>query len=162
MPDLAGQIGLVGNPTHFWPHVISWATHSPVYHTVLAVDNLRCVSAEPGGARLRMNNEWPHIVWSDFDLTEAQRDTITEWGIAHLGTPYNFVDDIAIGLGTVFGWATPMWLQRYLSSDYTLECAQLVDSAYAAAGIHLFDDGRLPGAVFPASYVPIFTAHGWM
>lgn len=162
MPDYTGQIGLVPHPVHFWPRVIAWATHSTVYHSVLAVDNTRAVSAEPGGAVFRPLNFWLDTIWSDFDLTDEQRENISDWGVKHIHTPYNFIDDLAIGLAMVFGLHTPKWLQGYLSSDYVLECAQLCDSAYRAAGIQLFDGGRLPGAVFPGSFVPIFTAHGWM
>jgi hypothetical protein len=161
-PDLAGQIGLVLKPTSFWGRLIAWWTNSPAYHTVLAIDNVRCISAEPGGARYREISLYPEIVFSHFDLTEEQRDNIVDWGIRHLGTSYNFAEDIAIGIGLRFGMKTPLWIQRYLSSDYILNCSQLCDAAYFNADIDLFTDHRLSGAVFPGSYVPLWVAKGWM
>jgi hypothetical protein len=162
MPDFTSQIGLVPHPIRFMPRLIAWATHSPVYHSVLAVDNTRAVSAEPGGAVFRPLNFWPDTIWSDFDLTAEQHKDITDWAVQHIHTPYNFADDLAIGLALVFKLRTPKWIQRYLSSDFVLECGQLCDSAYRAAGIELFNDGRLPGAVYPGSFVPIFQQNGWM
>lgn len=162
MPDRTGQIGLVPHPVRFWPRVIAWATHSTVYHSVLAVDNTRAVSAEPGGAVFRPLNFWPDTIWSQFELTPEQREDIADWAVAHIGTAYNFLDDLAIGLAMVFGIHTPKWIQRYLSSDYTMECAQLCCQAYTEAGIDLFTDGRPPGAVYPGSFEPVFRTHGWM
>jgi uncharacterized protein YycO len=162
MPDFTGQIGLIAHPRGFWPRVIAWATRSPFYHSVLAVDNTRAVSAEPGGAVFRPLNFWPDTIWSDFDLTAEQKEDITDWAVNHIRTPYNFLDDLAIGLALIFGLHTPKWIQSYLSSDYTLECAQLCDAAYRAAGIQLFDDGRLPGAVYPGLFAPIWQKNHWM
>ncbi len=162
MTDYTAQIGLVPHPVRFFPRLIAWATHSTVYHSVLAIDNTRSISAEPGGAVFRPLNYWPDTIWSDFDLTPEQQEDITDWGVKHIHTSYNFLDDAAIGIAMVFGLHTPKWIQRYLSSEYSLECGQLVDAAYLAAGIHLFRDDRLPGAVYPGSFEPIFHAHGWM
>ncbi len=162
MTDYTAQIGLVPHPVRFWPRLIAWATHSTVYHTVLAIDNTRSISAEPGGAVFRPLNYWPDTIWSQFDLTPEQQEDITDWGVRHKNTPYNFLDDAAIGIALVFGMHTPKWVARYLSSDYSLECAQLCDAAYEFAGRPLFDDGRLPGAVYPGSFEPIWRANGWM
>ena len=37
-------------------------------------------------------------------------------------------------------------------------CSQLVDEAYARAGVQLFDDGRLPGDVTPADLYGLIAA----
>lgn len=162
MVDLTAQIGLVPHPVRILPRLIAWATRSTVYHSVLAIDNTRAISAEPGGAVYHPLDYWPDTIWSHFALTAEQREDITDWGINHYGARYNYLDDLIIGLALIFGIHAPTWMQQYLSSDYILECGQLCDSAYRAGGIQLFDDGRLPGAVYPGSFVPIFTEHGWM
>ncbi len=161
MTDLTGQIGLVCEPTSFWPWLIATVTRSPVYHTVVAIDNVRCVSAEPGGARLREISRYKHIVFSRFELTEEQRDDIVDWALAHLDVPYGFFSDIAIFLGLKLGLKTPKWIARYLSTDQVMMCSQLCDSAYAENGVHIFTDGRLPSAVWPGSYVPLWKRRGW-
>lgn len=80
---------------------------------------------------------------------------------AHVGTPYSFLDDAAIGFALLTNWRAPRWVEQRLSSDRHLQCAQLADAAYEAAGLRLFDDGRLPGAVYPGSFIPIWQQHGW-
>lgn len=159
---LAGQIGLVPHPVAFWPRAIAWVTRSTVFHTVLAFDDVRCLSAEPGGAVVRSVTAWPDVIWSRFELTDEQLDDIVDWGIAHWGVPYGFFTDVAVALALLLGWSTPRWVARYLSTDQVMNCSQLCDSAYLAAGIHLFDDGRLPSAVYPGSFVPLFKERGWM
>lgn len=162
MTDYTGQIGLVPHPVRFWPRAIAWATHSIVYHTVLAIDNTRTISAEPGGAVFRPLNFWPDTIWSHFDLTPEQQEDITNWGVRHIHTPYGWFTDAADALALLLGLRTPKWVARYLSSEYVMNCSQLCDSAYRDAGIQLFDDGRLPSAVYPGSFEPIWRAHGWM
>jgi hypothetical protein len=100
-------------------------------------------------------------VWSNFDLTDTQTHKIVSWATNHIGTPYSWLDDLAIGVALITRRATPDWLERYLRSTGHLECAQLADLAYQAAGIHLFRDHRAPEAVYPGSYVPIWKAFGW-
>ncbi|MFB9641519.1 hypothetical protein [Agromyces lapidis] len=133
-------------------------------HVVVAVSNDRCVSAEPGGVRYRpisyyADNE--EIVWSRFELTPAQRKTIQRWAVNHVRTKYNWADYYAIGFAMITKSATPARLRRWLSSTDSLQCAQLADQALQAAGIHLFKDDRVPGAVYPGSFGKHFHAMGW-
>lgn len=161
MADLTGQIGLVPHPMGFWPHIIAWVTRSTVYHSVLAIDDDTAISAEPGGAVLRPVDFWPDTIWSHYDLTATQAHSIREWGISHLDTPYGWLTDITIGLALLFKLRTPHWIAVYLSSDRRMNCSQLCDQAYSQAGIELFTDGRLPSAVYPGSFVPLFKVAGW-
>ena len=64
-------------------------------------------------------------------------------------------------LVTLLDPATMIETPDGLSSDRHLQCAQLDDSAYEAAGLRLFNDGRLPGAVCPGSFIPVWQQHGW-
>jgi hypothetical protein len=40
-------------------------------------------------------------------------------------------------------------VRDFVADEGHLICSQLVDEAYLRAGVHLFDDGRLPGDVTP-------------
>lgn len=158
---IRGQIGLVFQPTSFIERLVCNITRSKSYHCVLAITDYVAVSAEPGGAVLRPTDYWPNTVWSQFALSEADVTAITAIGAGFIGTPYNFLDDLMIGIGIAYRYKAPLWIRKWLSSDSSLECAQLCDSAYEHAGLHIFDDGRLPGAVFPGSFEPIWKANGW-
>lgn len=157
-----GQIGLIGTPTNFAERLICWATGSKYFHTVLAVTEDWAVSAEPGGARLRPIDAWPDTVWSDFPITNAQRAKIVQRGHSYINRPYNWLNDLSIGVGLVLGWETPKFIREYLWSEESLECAQLCDAAYDHAGYHIFNDGRLPGAVWPGSFEKIYRKNGWL
>jgi hypothetical protein len=47
----------------------------------------------------------------------------------------------------------PQWLKSYVANSRHMICSQLVDQVYFAAGVHLFDDGRIDGDVTPADLV---------
>lgn len=162
MTDLTGQIGLVTNPTGFWPVVIATVTHSPVYHVVVNVGNDQIVGAEPGGAKLTSTSVYPHVVWSQFDYTDWQRDRVVEYAINHIGWEYNYLDDAAIGIGLLLGRdLTPLFIKARIQDPDALQCAQLADNALLGAGIHVKADHRIPRAIFPGSFVPYFKEQGW-
>ena len=162
MIDYTAQIGLTLDGRGWFARIIQVVTRSPANHVVIGLDNIFCIGAEPGGAKIRRIDSFTNIVWSDFDLTSAQRKTISLWARNREGVAYSFLADIAIGLSFIFHDRTPRWLENYLSSDYVYECAQLAQAAYLSANIDLFDGKLLPGEVFPGSFVPIFRSHGWM
>lgn len=158
---LTGQIGLIPHPHGWVEHAIETVTRAPVHHVVVAITETLVIGADPAGATVHRVSDYPDAVWSHFGLTDQQRHAIVVWASAHVGTPYSFLDDAAIGIALLSGIPTPRWVQERLSSDRHLQCAQLADAAYLAAGLHLFDDGRLPGAVYPGSFIPIWQQHGW-
>lgn len=157
-----GQIGLVPHPRSFIEWAIEKVTRSTVHHAVIGISENWCVSAEPGGARLRPISGYADAYWSHFDLTDTQQTAVVGFAKSHIGVPYGWFTDAAIGLSFLLHARTPRWVEDYLNSDRRFECAQLCDAAYVAAGIHLFKDGRPPGVVYPGSFEPIFRAHGWM
>jgi hypothetical protein len=161
MPARPAQIGLIGHGGSISSNLIEWVTRSPVHHVVVALDDGTCIGAEPGGARIRPLSDFPQTSWSAFALTLHQVIMIVNWCRDHEGVPYNFLDDVAIGLALLTRMHVPGFVQRRLSSDEHLQCAQLADSAYAAAGVHLFED-VLPGAVYPGTFVPLWRQVGWM
>jgi hypothetical protein len=160
---LTGQVGLVHTNRGFLGRLVQVVTRSYWNHTVIAISDTECVSAEPGGAVIRPIAYYAdeHVVWSRFDLAGYQRRLITGWARDHIGTPYNFADFVLAGLVSITGRATPEWLRRIVATPDRLICSQLCDYAYQAANLHLFDDRRPEGAVTPASFGRIFTAHGW-
>ena len=146
-PEL-GDFGVVR--TGGWAgRLIRWATRSPVNHAVLYVGGGQIVEGEPNGAALSPVSRYGNRVeWANWPLTPTQRGVIAQWGRAHVGTPYSWLDCLEIGLVDRFGWA-PGWMRSRLRSNRTLMCSQLVTAAYDAAGVHLFDDGRPAGGVSP-------------
>lgn len=120
------------------------------------------VEAEPGGARRVPLDEYAGtnvVYFSDPELTEGQRIDIA--GIAQhmVGTPYSFLDYLAIAL-LRFHFPS-LLLRRYIASRKHLMCSQLVDWVYNAAGVKLFTDGRLPGDVDPLELMAQCIRLGW-
>jgi len=127
--------------------LIRWATRSRWSHAGVYVGDGRIVESWTSGARISDVTSWPDAAWSHFDLDEQQRQGIATAALSLVGTPYGWLDIAAISLGT-FG-ITLGPIGRRISNDGTMICSQLVDSAYERAGVHLFNDGRLPGMVTP-------------
>lgn len=127
--------------------LIRWATRSSVNHAFVYITDGRVVEGDPHGARYNTADSYPNAVWSNLPLTDLQRAQISIWAVAHLGTPYSWLDDVEIGLTKLFDWS-PRWMRRRLASDRTLMCSQLVAAAYEAAGIDLFPN-RPNGSVTP-------------
>jgi hypothetical protein len=104
----------------------------------------------PGGAEMiRLEDASEPYIWSTgrIPLTEVQRMFISEYAIGLVGTPYSFLDYSSIALAHYR--IRPRWVRDFVASTDHLICSQLVDEAYLRAGVHLFDDGRLPGDVTP-------------
>lgn len=161
MTDPAGQIGLVH--THGLPaRIIQVVTASHWNHVVIGLDDTFCVGAEPGGVRVRPITDFPEIAWSSFPLTRIQRGKIRTFTLKQLGKPYNWRDDILIGLGLLFRAHTPHWMLRELSEESSWQCAQLGLAALTHGGMNVFADDRPTGAVYPASFVPLFREFGWL
>jgi len=75
-------------------------------------------------------------------------------------TGYNFIDFLAIAFAQKrltfhFDAAKPPWWARRLASDKRMICSQLADYCWLKAGLHLFEDGRLPGLVSPADLMAL-------
>jgi hypothetical protein len=162
MTTLTGQIGLVVPGTSALSRAIAWWTRSPVSHAVVALSETDCVGSEPGGAKVRPISYFGgDVIWSQFHYTVDERAAVVAWATAHIGTPYSYLTDAAIAVSFLLHNRTPKWIEEYLSSDQVLECAELADMALQSAGIHLFTDGRLPGTVYPGSFVQFFRTSGW-
>lgn len=166
MPGLA-QIGLV-RTKGFSSWLIRVVTRSPFNHTVLVSADNEVISAETTGVKrleLRMF-EPPYVQevsWSNFDLDMWEITRAINFAEHQLGKPYGVLTFLWCGAVRLFGVKhTPRWILRRLRSQRSWICSQLTDSAYKAAGIHLFTDHRAEGAVVPGDYTPIFQDHGWL
>lgn len=162
MQDTTAQIGLV-RTNGFVGSLIRLITGSPVNHVVIGISPTHHIGAEPGGVRIRPNSDWDQIIWSEFDLTLRQKYRIVRFVKDRLDFAYSYLTDFAIAVEFITGIRTPTWIERYLSSDYVYECAQLAHAAYLSASEDLLHDAyRLPGRVHPGVFVPVFRKRGWI
>ena len=143
--------GDVGKAIRFgeWLNGDGWAD---VEHAVLYVDDGLLIEAEPGGARLAPWDKYGDaITWSTerFAMTPTQRFDVVTIGREFEHVPYSFADYAAIAAHRLHLPGSRL-LRGYVASTKHLICSQLVDAAYALAGVHLFDDGRWPGYVTPS------------
>lgn len=159
---LTGQVGIISNGTAFWPKVIEWATRSRAHHIVVAVSDTHCLSAEPGGARIRPISDFPTAVWSRFPLALDQRVHIAYWCHTKRFVPYNYRVFAVNGLHLVLHVPVPAWLYRWAATPNRLVCSQLADIALTAAGVSVIDDGRPFGIVFPGDWEQEFRRRGWI
>lgn len=123
---------------------------APVQHAFVYVGDGMVVQAMPSGAELiPIEEASPAIQWSTgrFGLTEDQRDAMVVVAVALVGIPYSFLDYASIGLAHYR--IRPAWVRDFVADTGHMICSQLVDEVYLRAGVHLFDDGRLPGDVTP-------------
>ena len=158
---ITGQVGLIASDGAFMGRMVAWASRSNWCHCVVAISETHCVSAEPGGARVRPISFYPEIVWSAFPMRPGQRRRAVRFAIKCVGVPYAWSDFVAAGIALVTRTKTPEWLRAHVAGTDSLICSQLCDLALQAAGIHVFFDERPAGAVIPASFGKVFVARGW-
>lgn len=138
--------------------VIRWVTRSAYNHAVFFVSPAQVVEAEPGGARLTdwsvyagrcSDSPGAEVVTSSglISLTDEQRARAFTVGRAFVGTPYNWLDILSVGL---LQWGIkPRWVRERVRSSRSLICSELVDVCEQGLGVQLFHDGRLPGDCTP-------------
>lgn len=148
-----GTIGLTATPD--WEgRCIRWGTRSRVNHTFICLGEDRLFEARPRGAGVGVISGYPGAFFrEDIILTEEQRAKIINAVLGLEGTPYGWADIAALTLWCLLGRRLPGWAQRKIEDSRTLICSQLVDRVYLDAGIHLFADHRMPGAVTPGDLV---------
>lgn len=145
-----------------------------VNHTGLYVGDGKLIEAAPGGVRLAdWDSYGDDAVWAvdgmgtrqvdgslsgPLPLTDEDRARIVAEAKKLLGTPYGFLDIVAIAFAQArmkhrIDPKKPLhdqpWWVRRIEDRHTIICSQLVDLAHRNAGIRLFADGRIPGLVSP-------------
>ena len=124
------------------------------------------LEAEPGGARIANISEYAGRGLLVCDGPVESLTAPPEWRgdeVAYrrymgakvanearklVGVGYSFVDYLA--LAALHLHLPSKWIRQRVESSRHLICSALVDRVYMNAGLHLYDDGRLPGDVMPA------------
>ncbi|AXH67312.1 peptidase [Streptomyces phage Wofford] len=124
-------------------------------HVFVVLDDDTVLEAMPGGAIISPLSKYagttkygsPVAAYLDIKLTAEQRTRIVEEARQLVGTPYSFLDYVALALER-FGLSWKR-LENYVASTKHMICSQLADEVYKRAGVHLFEDGRLSQKVTP-------------
>ncbi|MCW2902434.1 MAG: hypothetical protein JWO67_4699 [Streptosporangiaceae bacterium] len=127
------------------------------------------LEAEPGGARIANLSEYAGrpLLICDGPVQQWMRNRAPwqsekgpEWSEDYIrgavvraarklvGVPYSALDYAA--LAALHLHLPSRWIRHRVETSGKAICSQLVDLCYQRAGIHLWDDGRLPGDVMPA------------
>jgi hypothetical protein len=157
-----GQIGLIPDPKSWVQREIATITRSNVHHIIVCVSDTHIVEAMPGGVQYNLLTNYDNAIWSDFDLTPEQAQGTADFAISAINTPYNWLDDVLIGLSCETGLDLPKIVSDRLDSGEFYQCAQLADASLTKGGhFTVFDDGRPPGLVYPGSFEAMFRDRGW-
>lgn len=157
MPE-PGEFGVVR--TGGWAGwLIRVVTRSTVNHAFVYICNGLLVEAEPSGARYGYADAYPDAIWSGPAITEGKGRQIANEAIALIGTPYSWLDCLAIGLAKISGRALPGFIRSRIERTDRLMCSALCDYAYHLAGVELYDDGRLFGDVSPGDLLLLIEEH---
>jgi hypothetical protein len=128
-----------------------WFTHTWIVAEKPG-QGMLAVEAMPHGARgvyLRGEDRCgPGVGWIRLPLTLQQRASVAEYALEAVGTPYSFLDYLALALRHV--GVEGLTRKRVTDSGHMI-CSQLVDHVLCQSGYHLFDDGRLPQDVTPGA-----------
>lgn len=125
-------------------------------HAFLVLNKYSVIQAQPGGAvvtSLESAVGGRRVAYSNFALSDAQRNAIERAGLEMQSTPYSYLDYLALA---AYRARFPL-LERYIADTGHMICSQLVDEAYRAAGIELFPN-RAPGDVAPGDLANLIGA----
>jgi hypothetical protein len=160
MADRTGQFGLGKIPGRvgrwIWIGQLINGDLCPFAHAYGWVDDTHAVEAMPGGAviteRWRGQPE-AKAPFSHFDLPPENVAAVAAAWRDLVGTPYSFLDYGSLALARLR--IRPERVKRYVADTGHMICSQLMDEGFRRGGVHLFDDGRIPGDVTPgALYKP--------
>ena len=148
---LAGQVGIITKHPGWYGRAVQFVTGSPAYHTVTAISDTECVSAETPVVRLRRIDYFDGIRWTDEDFTAGERDAAVHFVAHQVGKPYAYWDIFFLLIATITRTHTPKWITDRLMDNRQWFCSELCDAGMIAAGHNLFP-GRPPCAVTPADF----------
>jgi len=121
------------------PNIMGWliglATWSKYSHVFVYVGDSSVVEARPKGAGIAPLAEYlpSNIKWSGDVLSDVQRQSVIDAAKSCVGTPYGFLDIIAIGLRTVgLPWR---WVENRVLREDRMICSQLVAWCGGQAGL---------------------------
>ncbi len=149
---LSSSTGWIGKFVRFSQAAIG--DHSFVTHAFIVLPDGYIIEAMPCGATFGRLDKYPDAVFSEFELTLDQRDSICEEAIRLYGTPYSFLDYLALA-ATHFN-IRPEPIRRRVADSGKMICSQLCAEAYRRAGVDLFPDMRIPMDVTPGDLSRLF------
>jgi uncharacterized protein YycO len=121
-------------------------------HAFIVLEDGMLIEAMPGGAQIVSLNEYDDrdvLYVRPAGLTDADRKRVCEVARKFEGVEYSFVDYAAIAAHRLH---LPIpGLRDFVADTGHMICSQLVDRAYAQAGIKLFSDSRWDGWVTPGA-----------
>lgn len=137
---------------------IRFFTKSSVNHAGIYLDGGLIGEAKPHGYRVGRNN-YPAsmLITVPVELTDLQRLQVTPVARSMVGIPYSFVDILVLAIALATHLPTPGWVKRRMANPRHEICSQADSWIMDAIGMHMFNDGRLPGEVTPEdirSWVP--------
>jgi hypothetical protein len=156
-----GDIGLTGSKS-LTGRVVKAAQaliddHSFVTHTFIVLYDGWIIEAQPGGAAFDRLEKYPDAMFSRFNLTEDQRQDIVVEAIKMHGTPYSFLDYLALGLTH---WRIcPKFVRDRVASSGHMICSQLCVEAYNRAGLTIPGNGNQPMDITPVRLANLVAAH---
>lgn len=126
-------------------------------HVFVVMDDDTIIEAMPAGARFApLDREYKtDVMYARLPLTDEQRAKVVLEARRLMARPggigYSFADYLALALAH---WGIkPKFLRAYIAKSGRMICSQLADYLMRHAGLHLFDDGRLPQDVTPGDLV---------
>lgn len=153
---ITGQVGVLTTNPGWYGRLVQLFTASPAYHTITAITETECVSAETPRVRVRPIDYFAGngIQWTNVPMTPAQRHDTVQFVRRQVRKPYAYLDIVFILITTITRWHTPQWITDRLMSDRQWYCSELSDAGMEAAGKNLFP-GRPACAVTPADFLTV-------
>jgi len=126
-----------------------WAIYS---HSFIVLHDGYIIESLPHGATINKIQKYDdsEVMYSRFNLTDDQRDSICEEAIRLEGTPYSWLDFVAIGAAHFMGEEkyVPKKIHDRVINSGKMICSQLVSEAYLRSGIDL-EPGTTPQYLTP-------------
>lgn len=132
---LTGQVGCVVNSKGWMGKAIEEVTGSIACHTIVAISETHCISAEPGGSRRRLISDYEHIIWSRYQHSADTAQHIAGIADNHIGIRYDYLSFFALGVHFITGWKIPDKIAEWLDNRGPTTCSQLAENVYRDAKI---------------------------
>jgi hypothetical protein len=129
-------------------------------HVFIVLEDNKVMEAMPKGAQIVSIDDYnSKAIFIDWGLTDKERKDVVDAAIRLEGTPYNFLDYLALALARFK--IRPKWLVKYIKNSDKLICSALADMVYNRAGVQLFTDGRLWHDVTPGDLLNRYLERDW-
>lgn len=153
---ITAQVGVVTANPGWYGRMVQFFTHSPAYHTVSAISETLCVSAETPRVVIRPISHFTDVQWTDVALDDAQRRRIVRYLCHQVGKRYAYFDIFLLFVAIVLKSRTPWWVRLRLVDTNRWFCSELCDAGMEAGGVKLFP-GRPSCAVIPKDWLRVVT-----